>query len=236
LLQETREPALAEAFAIGFEMALDADGINRDVARLQPVKQLEQRGAAALAAWRVMLEAEIGEEQDRPWIGRARCVERQVDIALGHRLGPDIVGPHAVGAPLIGFDRLVHDIPLGDPAGIATHNGIDIARQQRAALPRIANLQRCFKPGRVGGMPHQRVTAHAHAMLLREGHDLVRAAEIISARPRLGRLPLQFIFLDHHIRLARDSGGESRILAQLPGFDGAAEMPAGFARPRRQAG
>ena len=207
-------------------MTLDADRVDRHVTRLQPVEQLQHRGPAPFAAWRVMFDTIIGQEQGRLGVGLARGVEGDVDIMFAQRLHPHAVGAHPVGTAVIGLQRLVHHVPFLDAAGIAGHGRGDIARHQFPAAAIAGGLQCGFQPFGLGGIPDQGMAARAHVMLLGEIDDLVGTAEIILARLGLGRAALQLIFLHQDVAFLRHRLGEAGILAQLTRLDRRAEIAA----------
>ena len=67
-------------------------------------------------------------------------------------------------------------------------------------------------PGGQLRVPHQRVAAHLHAVVLRERDDRVGAAEVEDARLRLDGVPLHLVFGRDLVELRRDRLGIGRVL------------------------
>ena len=104
-----------------------------------------------------------------------------------------------------------------------------------------------FQPRRIGGVPHQRMATHRHAVRSGEGGQLVGAGKIEPARLRLHDQPFQLVFRHQDVGFARQHGSKIGIGKLIRTRRRAEQNPARrrkvaqsswacFARQRRRSG
>src|SRR6516164_9174979 len=80
---------------------------------------MQQSNAACLLLGRIELDIVFVDDEASLWIGLARGTVGEIEIVGSERFEKHR-GAQTVRPPVLGFDRLVDDIPTVDPSAVAT--------------------------------------------------------------------------------------------------------------------
>ena len=225
------EPHLADRFNVvgqapaeghrlrGLYMALDADGIQRNVALLEVAQQLQDETATlgVLSTFELDPIVVVGEPGMR--ISSASRAKSQLDV-----IRPDLLVPEgfpqsarlAVGRK----NRFIDHIPRVKPARVMLAHSRDVIDKE---LPRFRPVFGCLNPGGHGLMPAEIVAAHEHVIGLCEAEKKIRAGKIVLIGRGTESDPLQLIGRHNDATLLAYKVGEVAIALHVMNNDRGAE-------------
>ncbi len=169
--QEVRKPAGIKIVSPPFQMALDADRVQRRTARTQTTQQCEQGDATVLEIAALEFHIHLVEHENGARVGARGGAKRGLDVARSHALEKNRVA-QAVRHAVLDAKRLVDHVPRVEPAGIAAADGAYVMVQRGAEIVRLR------EPARKAQMPDQIVAAHAQAGGIAACEQRVGAAEV----------------------------------------------------------
>jgi hypothetical protein len=192
------------------QMGLDAHRVDWRPGSPHSFEQAQQRNTARFLFRRVELDIVFVDDEAGIGIGVPRGVVGEIEIFGPERL-EKYRGTQTVRPPILGFDRLVDDIPTMDPAAITSGQLLDVVDDGPFLLPSIGQVE---IPTRGAVVPEQIVPAEHEPVGRREVGDRVSGSEVVIPRAAsVHDLPLHLVlgddetgFLTHKIEKWAVSG------------------------------
>ena len=208
--------ALAEGGGLGgFHVALDADGVERNIVCLHFAQEIEDQAAARLIFVAVIFYAVVIVSKPGMRIGSACGAECELDIIRADLLVPEGFA-QATGLVVGGKDRFVDDVPGVHAARKMFAYGGDVVDEE---LARAWTVFWRLNPFGNGVVPTERVAAHDHAIALSKGKQEVGLGEVVLAGRRAECDPLEFASGNDDAALLANQVGELGIVLHVADDD-----------------
>src|ERR1700730_8033751 len=196
------------------QMGLDADGIERCPGSPHLFEKMEQCHAARLMLGGVELDIVFVDDQAGLGIGVPRGMIGEIEILGSERLEKHR-GAQTVRSPVLGFDRLVDNVPAVDPSAIPAGQLLDVVENGPLLLGSVGQVE---KPVWSPVVPQEIVAAQDEAVGRGEGGDGVGGTVFVIPRgASVHDLPLHLVlgddetgFLTHEINERPIAGGLRR--------------------------